>query len=409
MTEAEEIALRLLQEKVGKKHKGETADDNIVGLKGGKENSRSVQAFLDAMHKPGEEDALDGPRDIIPGVLAEEQTGLFPGPPGAGKSFVILDWLVRVVLGLEFMGEQCLQGGVIYVTGEGRGGIAKRVAALIKELDLENDHPFIYLNRMPRLLDPQQVADFINAVRIKTARWTAPIRVIAFDTFNRAIVGGSEIDGKDVGRVLDADEQIKRALGCATMFAHHPGKAEGNDTRGHSSLEGDTDVRGVFSRSGDTRTIAIKKSKDGEDGGTFAYSLRKVHLGEHKKTKKPVSTCVVEWVSPEVASKMKSAGKKWTKSMTTFHDALLAAIIDSGFDHRVRGNGPVVRAAEAGCVEAEFSRRYVTKGDSEDPSEARRKAFRRAFKAATGERLIGTEVMGDKELIWMAQNEEKSA
>ena len=156
-------------------------------------------------------------------------------------------------------------------------------------------------------MDLQQVSDFIAALKLRTAKWTVPVRLIAFDTLNRALVGGSEIEGKDIGRLLDADAQIKRAFNCATMFAHHPGKAEGNDTRGHSSLHGDTDVNGIFSGSTGVRSIKIKKNKDGEEGGVFGYSLRQIHLGTHKK-RQAGTTCVVDWVAPDVAKAMNSTG-----------------------------------------------------------------------------------------------------
>ena len=258
--------------------------------------TNGVQAFLNSMRRPGEDDALDGPQEIIPGIISEGETAMLPGPPGCGKSFAIIDWLARVAKDLLFLEQPVMHGGVVYVTGEGQGGLAKRIAALIAELELEATSPFIYMNRMPHLLDPQQVADFIAAVKLQTAGWKVPLRIIAFDTFNRAIVGGSENEGKGRGRLLEADNEIKRALNCSTMFAHHPGKAEGNDTLGHSSLFGDTDVTAVFSGSTGIRSIKIKKNKDGEGGGVFGYSLRQVYLGDHKKSGKPVTTCVVDWV-----------------------------------------------------------------------------------------------------------------
>jgi RecA-family ATPase len=159
------------------------------------------------------------------------------------------------------------------VSGEGQSGLAKRVAALASDFALTKDSPFIYMRTMPRLLDPQEVGDFIEALFVECSHRLdeTGIKVIAFDTFNRALVGGNENDGRDVGRLLHADERIKRAFSCATIYAHHPGKAEGNDTRGHSSLRGDIDVTAIFSGKSGTRTIEIKKQKDEEDGAIFAY------------------------------------------------------------------------------------------------------------------------------------------
>jgi hypothetical protein len=362
--------------------------------------SKGVQSFLDSMRQPGEDDPLDGPQEIIPGIISEGQTGLFPGPPGSGKSFVIIDWLARVAKGLDFLDQPVMHGGVVYVTGEGQGGLAKRISALITELNLEATAPFIYMHRMPHLLDQQQVLDFIAALKLRTANWTVPVRLIAMDTLNRALVGGSEIDGKDIGKLLDADSQIKRAFNCATMFAHHPGKAEGNDTRGHSSLHGDTDVNGIFSGSTGIRSIKIKKSKDGEDGGVFGYSLRQIHLGTHKKSGKPVTTCVVDWVSSDVAKAMKSSNGKWPKGLKLVYDAITSALLESGVEYRVGGDGPVVRAVAVKAARDVHDQRYVSTGDG-DRKEAEKKAWQRNFKEARNTNLIGGETVGGQELIWI--------
>jgi hypothetical protein len=97
------------------------------------------------------------------------------------------------------------------VSGEGQSGLAKRVAALASDFALTKDSPFIYMRTMPRLLDPQEVGDFIEALFVECSHRLdeTGIKVIAFDTFNRALVGGNENDGRDVGRLLHADERIK--------------------------------------------------------------------------------------------------------------------------------------------------------------------------------------------------------
>ena len=328
---------------------------------------------------------------------------MFPGPPGSGKSFVIIDWLTRVAKGALFLDQSVMQGGVVYVTGEGQGGLAKRISALITEMELEATSPFLYMHRMPHLLDAQQVSDFIAALKLRTAQWTVPVRIIAFDTFNRAIVGGSEIDGKDVGRVLEADNQIKRAFNCATMFAHHPGKAEGNDTRGHSSLHGDTDINGIFSGNTGVRSIKIKKSKDGEEGGVFGYTLRQVHLGTHKKSGKPVTTCVVDWVAADVAKAMKSSSAgKWPKGLTLVHDAITSALLESGVEHKVGGDGPMVRATAVRAARDVHNKRYTSTGDG-DRDEAEKKAWQRNFRKARNTDLISGETVGGQELIWIVK------
>jgi hypothetical protein len=60
----------------------------------------------------------------------------------------------------------------------------------------------------PQVLDPQQVIDFIAALKLRTAKWTVPIRVICFDTLNTGLVGGSENESKDIALLLNADARM---------------------------------------------------------------------------------------------------------------------------------------------------------------------------------------------------------
>jgi len=367
-----------------------------------KAKGAGVAHFISAMRCPGDDDALDGPRWIIPGILLEGQTAMCPGAPGTGKSFAILDWLVRVSCGLDFMAKPTLQGGTIYVTGEGQAGISKRIAALAGSFTGLQSAPFLYLSVMPRLLEPQQVKDFIAAIKIAIEDWQLETRIIAFDTFNRAIVGGSENEGKDVARLLDADSRIKDALGCATIYAHHPGKAEGNDTRGHSSLRGDIDVTAVFSSKTDTRTIEIKKQKDEEDGAIFGYSLRKVDLGSHKTTGDAVTSCLVDWLDAETVRGVRSSQTRWPKGLRIFNETITAAILDAGQNHQPSGDGPLLKATTVDAARAIHRKKYVHAGEG-DPAEAERKAWQRNFKQARDGGLIGGETVNGVQLVWLAK------
>jgi hypothetical protein len=361
--------------------------------------SAGVQRFMKAVRRAGDDDPLDGPQWVIPGILLEGQTAMCPGPPGSGKSFAILDWLARIARGLDFNGKAITQGGAIYVTGEGQAGLAKRIAALASEFELSGASPFIYIRAMPRLLDAQEVKDFISAMKLQTADWGNPCRVMAFDTFNRALVGGSENEGKDVARLLDADNRIKEAFGCATIFAHHPGKAEGNDTRGHSSLRGDTDVTAIFSGKSGTRTIEIKKQKDEEDGAIFAYQLRQVKLGVHNYSGDPVTSCIVDWLDSDAAKTAKGTSRAWPKGLTTLYDALTTAAAEGGFDHCSNSDGPVVRAVPLDAVRQLHKKRFINGADG-DRATAERQAFKRNLGKARDGHLIAGEVVAGKELIW---------
>lgn len=65
----------------------------------------------------------------IKDFLEENTTGLFFGDPGAYKSFIALDMAFHVAAGKDWHGYAVQQGTVIYIAGEGHGGLARRFAA----------------------------------------------------------------------------------------------------------------------------------------------------------------------------------------------------------------------------------------------------------------------------------------
>jgi hypothetical protein len=356
-----------------------------------------VQRFLRAMRRIGDDDPLAGPQWIIPGVIQEGQTAIGAGAPGSGKSFVILDWLARITRGLNFCGKPVMQGGAVYVTGEGQTGLPKRIAALAAEYELSEQNPFLYVRTMPRLLDAPDTKDFITAVKFQTREWAAPIRLMAFDTFNRALVGGSENDGADIARLLDSDIRIKEAFRCATLYAHHPGKAEGNDTRGHFSLKCDTDVNMIFSGAAGTRMIEIKKQKDDQDGGQFAYALRPIEIGRHTQSGETVTSCLVDWLD---GSALVAKSGAWPKSLSFLRDKIAAAILEEGIDHHPGGDGPPVKAATIERVRELYRRDYVYTKEGDGRAEAARKAFSRHMDSALASKLISAEPVGSRQLVW---------
>jgi hypothetical protein len=363
-----------------------------------------VIRFVEAVRRPGDDNALHGPRALLgKGAIMEGQCGIATGPYGSGKTFVLFNMSVHLAQGLEWAGAPTLEGGVIYVTGEGQAGLAKRIAALISQFGLSADDPFMYLATMPRLLDLEEAKDFISAMKTATAHWKVPVRLIIFDTLNRSLLGGDENDGKDITKLLAADTLIREAFSCATVYAHHPGKAAGNDLRGHSSLGGNFDVIWTFTEKNGVRQFEIKKQKDGEAGTVFAYRLRQVKLGQHEVTGEVVTSCSVEWVEPSAPQATKGRKRTWPRKLNPFRQALLNALATSGHAHNAHGDGPMVKAVAVEDVRAEFARHYVYGGDGGDKGRADglAKAWKRALQDAQAEQLIAGEVSSGREIIWL--------
>jgi AAA domain-containing protein len=366
--------------------------------------SPGVSRFVDAVRRPGDGNALRGPRALLgKGAIMERQCGIATGSYGLGKTFVLIDMTVHVAKGLEWAGAPTLEGGAIYVTGEGQAGLEKRIAALISEFGLTADDPFIYLPIMPRLLELEEVKDFISAMKTATAQWKMPTRLMTFDTLNRSLLGGDENDGRDITKLLAADSLIREEFGCATLYAHHPGKAGGNELRGHSSLGGNFDVIWAFTEKDGVRQFEVRKQKDGEAGTKFTYRLRPIQLGHHELTKEVVTTCVVDWTEPSPVQPTRGRKLAWPRKLNLFRRALVNAIASSGYAHNAHNDRLVVQAVAVEDVRAEFARHYVYGGDGGEKERvaALAKAWKRALQDAQTDQLIAGEVRCNREIIWL--------
>src|SRR5690606_8972101 len=80
---------------------------------------------------------------LIKGVLPSSGLAAFYGPSRAGKSFLALEWFLRIAHGDDVLGFKTRQVGVAYVGAEAANGIRKRIRAWLVENGREDDEaPF---------------------------------------------------------------------------------------------------------------------------------------------------------------------------------------------------------------------------------------------------------------------------
>ena len=182
------------------------------------------------------------------------------GPSGSGKSFVALDFGLRV----------SQQHSVMYVAAEGLRGYVNRMDAWSKYTDLKEGR-IRFIGNAPPLLDKNEVQDFINAVLPY-----AP-KLIILDTLARCMVGADENSSRDMGLVIAAVEQIQRATDATILLVHHTTK-NGSTERGSSALRGACDVMIELTNDDGHIRLACSKSKDSEEFATQLYRLQVIEI-----------------------------------------------------------------------------------------------------------------------------------
>jgi hypothetical protein len=246
-------------------------------------------------------DELSGlvePNDFVEGVFCDGQLSVIYGHTNIGKSFLGLDLAMHVALGRTWFGREVQRGGVVYLAGEGGGGIRRRVAAFLRRQGIEQTKgiPFALIPNMIDFRDQQSIRSLIETLHELRARLGVPVRLIIVDTLSRALAGGNENAPDDMGALVRGADQVRAATGAHLCFVHHTGKDDSKGARGHSLLKAAVDTEIEVRRPEGTKgavTVSVTKQRDLEIGPSFAFRLVDVHLGTNSRGK-PITSCVIE-------------------------------------------------------------------------------------------------------------------
>jgi len=220
---------------------------------------------------------LPDPAWLIDGLIPEGGLVELYGAPGAGKSFLALDWALSVAADELWLGCQLKKGDVVYVSAEGGQGLKKRIAAW------RDEHTYAVLSRFRAIIVPVNMLDQDDvkalAQVIKEAGCNPDLVVI--DTLARCFGGWDENQTKDMNLFITGADQIKAAFSQTTVLVvHHTGKKHGAGDRGSSALRGAADT--VMKLHGKPKKkpmrLECEKQKDWDPFEDVGLSLKTVTL-----------------------------------------------------------------------------------------------------------------------------------
>ena len=215
------------------------------------------------------------------------------GPSGGGKTFVVLDWCLRMASGIEdWAGHKVRQGNVVYLAGEGHHGLRGRVAGW--KHHHQAGHLAMWLSRDGCDLNtPTGYLQVIEQIRILKERPS----VIVVDTLHR-FLAGDENSAQDAKTMLDACAALMREFDCSVILVHHTGVSDEaqHRARGSSAWRGalDIEISIVPGKDGVPMQIVQRKSKDAEIAPTVYVALQQVTIpGWLDEDGVPVTSAVV--------------------------------------------------------------------------------------------------------------------
>jgi hypothetical protein len=222
---------------------------------------------------------------LVQGVIPQKSFVALYAPPASFKSFIALDIAECIATGRAFLGNQITrQGAVLYIAGEGHGGIGSRIKALKTHHATPVGAPVYFLRRQVNLRSSKtDIQDLVNAIDDLKAINEINFELIINDTLARAFGGGNENASEDMGAFITAAGAIQGRYECSLLVVHHAGKDATKGLRGHSSLLGAVDTELEIIRIEGAQPpkgiLHISKQKDGEDGQRIGFKMVEVTTG----------------------------------------------------------------------------------------------------------------------------------
>jgi hypothetical protein len=216
---------------------------------------------------------------LISTVMERGTLGLLFGDPGAGKSFLALSWSCAIATGLNWLGKPVQRGSVIYIAGEGFGGIGRRVKAWCVHHGASMDMVPLYVSEYgENFSDAEQMADFTDNLK----RAPQPIGLIVVDTLARATPGLNEDRASEMGAFVNVCDNLRMEFGCAVLVLHHSPHSDKGRAKGSIALKGAVDFEFGLMRTSEEGVVRLTctKMKDGEPPPDTFLRFLPVDIGD---------------------------------------------------------------------------------------------------------------------------------
>jgi putative DNA primase/helicase len=229
---------------------------------------------------------ITAPETLIQKYLPRDGIGMVWGDPSSYKSFLAIDWSLRVATGTPWNNCKISKGVVWYLAGEGVAGLRRRVDAWLKHNKKQSTDVAdrFFLPGAPIVFNESDGdrSEQVELLAELVLDGKGPDLVIV-DTVARSM-SGDENTVKDVGgfiRAVDYLVELVRSTGrqLCVVLIHHARKSS-DDYRGSSAFRGAMDFEYRLSRKGLSQVeLSCSKMKDLEIPKSVRLERRVVDLG----------------------------------------------------------------------------------------------------------------------------------
>lgn len=209
---------------------------------------------------------LPEPKWLINRHVTDGMTVMY-GPPGRGKTFLALSWALSIASGTAWQGHSVTSMPVLYVSGEGGGGLARRIGAWqVNTTSLAVPKLYVILGTVV-LTNREHVEALRDDIRAVGAG------LLVIDTLARSMAGADENSSKDMGLAINGLDFLRRDVNCAALVVHHSG-VEKTRPRGSTALFGAADTIIRIDGEDETVDVICEKQKEARPFRRVALELR---------------------------------------------------------------------------------------------------------------------------------------
>ena len=258
---------------------------------------------------------------LIKGWLQSDALIMIHGPSGGGKTFVVLDWCLRLASGMtDWAGHRVKPANVVYLAGEGHHGLRARIAAWKQHHQASSLK--MWLSRSGCDLNTPE-GYLSTSTHLK--QLPEPPNLIVIDTLHR-FLAGDENSSQDAKTMLDACSKLMQEFNCSVLLVHHTGVSEEaqHRARGSSAWRGALDIEISIIPAKDQAPMQIvqRKAKDSEIAQDVFSRLHSVEIeGWIDEDGEQVTSAIIEIVDKPLSDNADNTDNKLSRHKKLFINA----------------------------------------------------------------------------------------
>jgi len=282
---------------------------------------------------------VTGTQYLIKPYLEKDCVGTIFGDSDTYKSFIILDIGLHLAAGIDYYGHKVHQCPVVYIAGEGHGGIGRRCLAWMNRYGVKSGEIPFYASKVPAQLieegNTRQIAEIIQRI--------CPVNpgMIVIDTLSTNIGNGDESQNKDMSLLLNnVNSHIRTPTGACVAIVAHVGHGDKKRERGAYCIRGNVDFRILVKRDGITQerrcSMFSLKTKDGPLFPPASFKAVIVTLPSVFDSEGEESTSLVlesiEYIPQKDRKSLPEKTEQCLVVLQDLHQSAADNLSDSGYD-----------------------------------------------------------------------------